>query len=113
MTCKNCKNCKNCDIARWFPEHRLFNPACLYCGVRLIQSLGRLPIPASECRDRRRAALALWLKQGHSEAVIRELVKGPLAIQPKDAPTSPQTGPAGATACDSQTPPKRPSRGRK
>ncbi len=105
--------CKNCDIARGFPGYRMFNPACLHCGARLIQSLGLLPIPASECRDRRRAALALWLKQGHSEAVIRELVKGPLAIQPKDAPTSPQTGPAGATGCDSQTPAKRLSRGRK
>lgn len=105
--------CKNCDIARWFPEHRMFDPACLHCGARLIQYLGRLPIPASECRQRRQAMLALWLKQGHSEAVIRELVKGPLAICPKDAPTSPQTGPAGATGCVNPTPAKRPSRGRK
>lgn len=73
----------------------MFNPACLHCGARLIQYLGRLPIPASECRQRRQAMLALWLKQGHSEAVIRELVKGPLPI-----------GPAKATACDSPTPAK-------
>ena len=92
--------CKNCDIARGFPGYRMFNPACLYCGARLIQSLGRLPIPASECRQRRQAALALWLRQGHSEAVIRELVKGPLPI-----------GPAKATVCDSPPPAKPRSRG--
>lgn len=87
----------------------MFNPACLHCGARLIQSLGRLPIPASECRQRRQAMLAHWLKHGHSEAEIRALVKGPLAVQPKAS----EAGPAGATACDSPTPAKRPSRGRK
>ena len=80
----------------------MFNPACLHCGARLIQSLGRLPIPASECRQRRQAALALWLRHGHNEAVIRELVKGPLPI-----------GPEKATACDSPTPAKPRSRGAK
>ena len=78
----------------------MFNPACLHCGARLIQSLGRLPIPASECRQRRQAMLALWLKHGHSEAVIRELVKGSLAI-----------GPEKATVCDSPTQAKPSSRG--
>lgn len=51
--------------------------------------------------------LAHWLKFGHSEAEIRELVKGPLAVQPVAAPT----GQAGATACASPTPLKRRSHG--
>lgn len=70
----------------------MFDPACTHCGARVIQFLGRLPIPASECRQRRQAMLALWIKHGHDEAEIRELVKGPLAIQPK-------TGLENSTAC--------------
>lgn len=101
--------CKNCEIARTFPQYRLFNPVCAHCGARLIQCLGRLPIPARECRQRRQAMLALWLKHGHSEAQIRELVKGPLAIAPIQP--VPQTGPAGGTACASHTPAKPRSRG--
>ncbi len=103
--------CTNCETARTFPQYRLFNPVCLYCGARLIQSLGLLPIPVSECKTRRQAMLALWLSQGHNEAQIRELVKGPLAIAPIQS--APQTGPAVATACANPTPAKPRSRGRK
>lgn len=77
--------CDNCKVARDFPEYRLFNPACLYCGARMLQRLGRLSIPLSECTQRRREALAVWVKRGHSEPEIRRLYKGPPALQP-DAP---------------------------
>ena len=74
--------CKPCTIALTFPEYRLFNPACLHCGVRIIQRLGKMPIPESECIQRRRNMLAVWVEHGHSESVIRDLVKGPMAIGP-------------------------------
>lgn len=77
--------CKCCQTASWFPEYRMFDPVCLHCGARLIQFLARLPIGQTECTQRRRAMLALWLKYDHSEAEIRRLVKGPLAIGPVTA----------------------------
>ena len=69
MTCKDCKS------AMVSPGYRLFDPLCLHCGARLIQQLGALQIPASECTERRKAVLADWVAQGHSEAEIRRLVK--------------------------------------
>lgn len=73
--------CKNCQIARDFNGYRWFSPACIFFGARLIQSLGALQISESECRARRLAVLADWVKLGHSEKEIRSLVKGLCAIQ--------------------------------
>lgn len=80
--------CECCERARKFSGYRLFSPACLHCGARIIQHLGQMLIPQSECTQRRRAALADWLAWGHSEAEIRRLVKGPLAVAP-EAPAPP------------------------
>lgn len=88
--------CECCNIARDFPQYRMFTPKCIYCGARLIQMLGRLPIAASECSARRKAVLSDWVKYGHSEAEIRRLVKGSIAI-----------GPASSTESESQTRKKR------
>lgn len=74
--------CKPCQIAREFPEYRMFNPACLYCGARLIQRHGAKRISPQEVTALRKATLADWLQHGHSEAQIRALVKGPLAVRP-------------------------------
>lgn len=74
--------CTNCETARTFPEYRMFDPACLHCGARLIQLLGRLPIGASECTARRRNELAIWLHHGHQEADLRSLAKGPIPLAP-------------------------------
>ena len=74
--------CANCITAKGFNGYRMFNPACIYCGARLIQRLGMFQIPTSECTTRRRAVLADWMAHGHDEAQIRALVKGPLAIAP-------------------------------
>ena len=74
--------CPCCQTARLYPPHHHYNPACLYCGARIIQHLGTLPIPQSECTRRRRNELAIWLEHGHSEAQIRALVDGPLALAP-------------------------------
>jgi len=75
--------CECCERARSFLDYRMFSPACLHCGARIIQLLGRMPIAQSECTRRRRENLADWVAWGHSEAEIRRLVKGPLAIAPE------------------------------
>ena len=80
----------------------MFSPACIHCGARLIQRIGKLPIPQSSCTARRKAVLADWMAHGHDEATIRALVKGPLAI-----------GPVEATESDSPSQKKPSSRGRK
>ena len=77
--------CANCDIARTFPGYRWFCPACVYCGARLIQHLGTYRITTQECVQRRRVVLADWMAHGHTEAQLRALAKGPLAIAPAQA----------------------------
>lgn len=84
--------CSNCDTARQYPAYPMFSPACVFCGARLIQRIGKLKIAYSQCVSRRRAVLKDWVDLGHSESKIRELVKGPVAL----APTFP-TGPEKAT----------------
>lgn len=83
--------CTDCQAARettglW----RMYNPACLWCGARLIQMIGRLPIAQREATARRKAVLADWVKQGHSEQEIRDLVKGPMAVEPVSTSRSPE-----------------------
>lgn len=73
-------SCPCCNTAKSFPGYRMFNPACLHCGARIIQSFGALQIGPSERRTRRQAMLAEWVAHGHSEAQIRELAKGTLCI---------------------------------
>jgi len=86
--------CSNCDTARQYPQHRWFDPACLWCGARIIQHLGTLPMPASECTSRRRANLQIWLAHGHSETQIRTLAKGPLSLAPLPSTPTTQAAPA-------------------
>lgn len=87
--------CQPCNTARQYPQHRLFNPACLHCGARMIQMLGTLRLPPEQIAQRRRNELAIWVEHGHSEAQIRALSKGELAI-----------GPAPALASDNHRQPK-------
>ena len=78
--------CNCCQAARLYPPHNFFNPACIYCGARIIQRLGTLQIPQSQRTSRRRTELAIWLAHGHNEAQIRALVCGPLALEPLPEP---------------------------
>ena len=75
--------CANCTVARDFAAYALYTPACIHCGARLIQHLGLRNISPAECTTRRKAVLADWVAWGHSEAEIRQLVKGSPAIAPK------------------------------
>ena len=49
-----------------------FDPACVYCGGRLIAKL----------TQRQRQVLADWTAQGHRESELRELAKAPESLQP-------------------------------
>lgn len=85
MPCWDCKAAKETD-GQW----RQFDSLkCPYCCARLIQMLGRLNMPQGEApsswRDkisaRRKQALADSVAAGLDEARIRELAKGPLAVE--------------------------------
>ena len=62
-----------------------FNLGCIYCGARLIQRIGLLPISQTECRERRQSVLKDWVEYGHSETQIRTLVSGQPCIGPDKA----------------------------
>lgn len=84
--------CWDCDAARvtdglW----KQFNSLrCVHCAARLIQMLGRLNMRQGETpeqhRDRisarRKAVLDDSVAAGLSEALIRDLVKGKMAVEP-------------------------------
>ena len=74
--------CNFCQIAREYSGHRFFSPSCLWCGARLIQTLGRLPIGETECRDRRKAVLSDWIGYGHNEQDLRRLARGAAPLMP-------------------------------
>ena len=76
MTCTECSN------ARESSGYRMFDPLCKWCGARLIQSIDRLAIPAAMATARRKVVLADWMKYGHDEQELRDLVKGPIAFEP-------------------------------
>lgn len=77
--------CELCATAREFPQANVMHcPSCIHCGARLIQRIGRLPIAVSEASQRRKAVLTDWVAAGHSEAEIRKLAKGPLALAPAE-----------------------------
>ena len=80
--------CQCCQRARDYAAHPYFSLGCVHCGARLIQHLGTLQIAWSQCSARRTAALRDWVQWGHSEAEIRALVKGPLALAPLPEPVS-------------------------
>ena len=70
------KPCTSCQASRetnglW----NIFDPACLFCGARLIRKIGRLQLNATESTARKRAVLVDWLALGHSEIEIRRLAK--------------------------------------
>ena len=78
MTCKSCQASRETN-GLW----HTFDPACAFCGARLIQKIGRLQLSAKESTDRKRAVLADWLALGHSELQIRALAKlKELALEP-------------------------------
>lgn len=100
--------CDCCEMARQWPGYRMYSPACLYCGARLIQAIGNLSIPDNEVSRRRRAVLVDWVAHGHSEAQIRALALNAAPALPEIAPPPPAApGPAQSSASGRPTPKKR------
>ena len=91
--------CANCDKSRDQPGYRMFNPTCIWCGVRILQQAADFPLPESVVKERRKANLAIWVEYGHSELEIRRLFKGPPAFAP--------IGPVEITESVAPTPKKR------
>lgn len=79
--------CSDCAASRICSgHHRLFNPACIYCGGRLIQAISRARkgITPAEITQRRRVVLADWMAAGHPEQELRDLAKSKSpALQPE------------------------------
>ena len=75
--------CECCQAARETTNHwRYFALQCAYCGARLIQKLGKLSVTQAEITQRRKAVLADWVAFGHLESEMRDLVRGPMAVEP-------------------------------
>lgn len=70
----------------------MYSPACLHCGARLIQKLGKLGRPSAEVTARRRVVLADWMAYGHSEVELRRLAKGPVPLAPESSPEPKKRG---------------------
>jgi hypothetical protein len=73
--------CNCCSIARDFPTYKSFNPACIFCGARILMSIGMRRIGVTECRMRRTAMLKVWVDWGHSEMEIRQLFKNAVGLE--------------------------------
>lgn len=78
--------CACCQAARELMPHAAYpnyDPACLWCGARLIQRWGAYRhLGREEIARRRRSTLTTWIKYGHSELELRRLAKGPAALAP-------------------------------
>ncbi len=77
-------SCYDCNAARITAgHHRYYNPACLWCGARLIQRIGKVGKTDAEITQRRRVVLADWMAAGHDETELRELAaQKTMAVEP-------------------------------
>ncbi len=86
-------SCPCCDVFRKYRINRQFCPGCLYCGARLIQVIGKLPIAHRDIATRRRAVLKDWMQAGHLEADLRALAANtqtPIANARRSSPSLPR-----------------------
>lgn len=75
-----CSECQSITVA---PKWNRYDPNCVYCGARLLRQLGTLDIPKEMIQKRRTKVLTDWVKQGHNESLIRNLLKSGPWIDPK------------------------------
>lgn len=67
--------CECCQRAKAGPGYAMFDPACLWCGARLIWHIQRKQISRAEKAQRCRQALEDWVHHGHGEEEVRRLAK--------------------------------------
>lgn len=76
-----CSECQSITVA---PKWNRYDSNCIYCGARLLRQLGTLNIPKEMIQKRRTKVLTDWVKQGHSEDQIRNLLRSGPWIKPKE-----------------------------
>jgi hypothetical protein len=76
--------CQECQSVTEAPKWNRYDPNCIYCGARLLRQLGTLNIPKDEIQRRRTKVLTDWVKQGHNEDQIRNLLRSGPWIKPKE-----------------------------
>lgn len=74
--------CECCTAAKESPDHRWFDPACLWCGARYIRRMSRFASDPVEVKERRQMVLADWMRYGHAEADLRAWAKVPECFAP-------------------------------
>ena len=67
--------CDCCQVAKEFPQYRWYDPACMWCGARLLRNLGQRPISREEVTQRRQRVLSDWMQYGHAESDLRAWAK--------------------------------------
>ncbi len=76
--------CPECAARREAPAWPAYSIKCPYCGARIIQSIrGRKAVPTEERTRRAKAALADWVKWGHDESLIRQLITQNKLLEPQ------------------------------
>jgi len=75
-----CSECQSITVA---PKWNRYDPSCIYCGARLLRQIGTLDIPKEMIQKRRTKVLTDWVKQGHNEDQIRNLLRSGPWIEPK------------------------------
>lgn len=77
--------CEDCAIRRdTNPAWRRYDPACVHCGARLVQTIRGLRgiRPRDELVNRVKTVMDDWTAMGHDLQVLRDLISGPPALQP-------------------------------
>lgn len=111
ITHKTRRRCDDCLRSQAGPGWRLYDPACLWCGARLIQAIQGLKGRASPVRIEQRVNHVLldWTHYGHNSQELMELAsQANLPLQPWPPETgNPSTGPAKPGERDARTATKR------
>lgn len=87
--------CSDCAATREAPGWSMFNPACLWCGARLVQRIRNLPRPGAEIKARQSKVLEDWQAMGHDRSELLRLSRTECPVAPLDSepptPTKPRS----------------------
>lgn len=79
------KPCDECAAARetqglW----QRYDPACLWCGARLVQAIGRCGVSSDRVKQRRLRVIADWAAHGHDRESLRTHARSSaMPLQPR------------------------------
>lgn len=92
--------CDDCARTRNGPGWNFFNPACIWCGARLVGRLRKLPRRPGEIQARQAKVLEDWASYGHSKDEMLALSHDECPVSPlppSDSDSQSQTKPRSAT----------------